>query len=266
MIPYLAKEAQGCELELAVAGWHKHFKEPHRVVVVGDWDEHVEKLLVCPEGKSEGSITFIDCPQIEPVRGEYLPHLDQMNKFRAVAAAFPEQEYFVYTNDDIYAVKDFTLQDVRLPKINSMLIPYIDEKETRWWGDMGRSRKLCVNNGWPIMDWACHLPVYYGFKLLFYLLTLYCAGKSYEWQNIYFNRLRAAINAVSEVAPPNDDSDIEYREPEIVPERGGKWKYAINTANPGIKTTEEAGAVWITNANCGWSEKLEELLKKHYGL
>ena len=35
-IPYLSKAAQGCELELAVAGWLKFFTDPLHLVIVGD--------------------------------------------------------------------------------------------------------------------------------------------------------------------------------------------------------------------------------------
>ena len=72
VIPYLAKEAQGRELELAVTGWRKHFKEPYHIVVVGDHDPIVD---------TGDDITFIECPRIDPVPGQYLPHLDMVHKF-----------------------------------------------------------------------------------------------------------------------------------------------------------------------------------------
>ena len=54
VIPYLASAAQGRELEFAVAGWRKHFKENFLIVVVGDYHK------VCSTGDD---IFFIPCPR-----------------------------------------------------------------------------------------------------------------------------------------------------------------------------------------------------------
>ena len=102
VIPYLAKDAQGSELELAVAGWRKHFKEDFLIVVVGDYHSIVD---------TGDDITFINCPRVKwPGKGNYWAHIDHVNKFRTVFNAYPHSEGFIYTCDDIYAVKDFTME------------------------------------------------------------------------------------------------------------------------------------------------------------
>ena len=97
-IPYFAAGAQGRELEFAVAGWRRHFKERHIIAIVGDHHP------VCDSGDD---IVFIDCPRIAPVDGQYLPALDVINKILHLRDAFPASEGFVWSNDDIYAVNDF---------------------------------------------------------------------------------------------------------------------------------------------------------------
>ena len=260
VIPYLAKEAQGAELALAIAGWKKHFMELHRIVVVGDWHPAVE----------DDEITFINCPRIDPVEGQYLPHLDIVHKFRAVRSRFPLATEFIYACDDMYAVKDFWMHDVCFPKISEQSVPEIDwRKASDWWRDLGKTRELCVDEGLPTMNWVCHLPVRYSFQALMDLILEHDGDYiSYVWENIYFNFEYKMVRDFNEFA--QKENHPEYLkptpEPELVPQFGSRWKYEVKTSSPGISSVEEAGAVWITNANSGWSGRLEEILRKHYGI
>lgn len=260
VIPYLAKEAQGAELELAIAGWKKHFMELHRIVVVGDWHPAVE----------DDEVTFIDCPRISPVEGQYLPHLDIVHKFRAVRRRFPLATEFIYACDDMYAVKDFWMHDVCFPKISEQSVPEIDwRKSSDWWRDLGKTRELCVSEGLPTMNWVCHLPVRYSFQGLLDLILDHDGDYiSYVWENIYFNFMYKMVRDFNEFAQKEDHPEnlMPAPEPELVPQFGSRWKYEVKTSSPGISSVEEAGAVWITNANSGWSWRLEEILRNHYGI
>ena len=260
VIPYLAKEAQGAELELAIAGWKKHFMELHRIVVVGDWHPAVD----------DDEVTFINCPRIDPVEGQYLPHLDIVHKFREVRKRFPLATEFIYACDDMYAVKDFWMHDVCFPKISEQSVPEIDwRKASDWWRDLGKTRELCVDEGLPTMNWVCHLPVRYSFQALMDLILEHDGDYiSYVWENIYFNFEYKMVRDFNEFA--QKENHPEYLkptpEPELVPQFGSKWKYEVKTSSPGISCVEEADAIWITNANSGWSWRLEEILRKHYGI
>ena len=44
LIPYIRQESQGNELELAIAGWIRHFKETFRITVIGDHHPCVERF------------------------------------------------------------------------------------------------------------------------------------------------------------------------------------------------------------------------------
>lgn len=237
VIPYLASAAQGNELELAVTGWRKHFREPHHIIVVGDWHSIV--------GTGD-DITFVNCPQIKPVRGQYLPHLDHVHKFREVRKMCWGSEGFIYTCDDIYATADFGMQEVLTPKcpeIGPDIKPY-DWRSNAidWWSDRGKTAELCIREGLPARDWVCHLPVYYEWDKLYKVYDMYdCDHESYIVENIYFNKYYP--------------KDVKWIEAKYVRDE-------VRTANPGIHPIGKR--TWISNANCGWSEKLEEILRKHY--
>lgn len=236
VIPFWAQGAQGNELELAVTGWRKHFKDPHQIVVVGDWHP------VC----EDGDITFIKCPQITPVPGQYLPHLDHVHKFRKVREMFPDKKGFIYTCDDIYATSDFTLADVIQPKEpeRGFSFEYYDWSKTAvdWYRDKMKTGSLCDILGIPRRNWVCHLPVYYEWDKLLAIYDKYdCDHISFVVENIYFN--------------------MEYPE-KFIPVNEREYHDEVRTSHPGIRPI---GSVkWVSNANSGWSQELEDIISNHY--
>jgi len=255
VIPYLASAAQGNELRLAVEGWRQHFKEPYQLVIVGDCPDWLKgaktrevgdlKLEVVVDPEFDYGIRFINCPRIEPVPGEYTPCLDHVHKFRQVRKAFPNHKGFIYACDDMYAVSDFTLEDVKAPKYPEIATEDFswNGKSEDWWDVRGKMADICKKEGLPVRDWVCHLPVYYEWDKLLDIFDKYDADhKSIIPENIYFNLYSSARGAADA---------REYRD-------------EVKGSYPNIRPI---GTVkWITNQNCGWSKKLETILKEHYGI
>ena len=239
VIPFWAQGAQGNELELALTGWKKHFKEPHKLVVVGDLPQTFDVSEYAE---------FIPCERIEPVPGQYLPHLDHVHKFRKVREAFPDTEGFVYTCDDIYPTADNTLADILIPKMPERGFPVTigDWRQSRpdWYNDKWKTADLCRREGLPIRNWVCHLPVYYEWGRLLEIYDRYgCDRTSYIVENIYFN--------------------IKYPDnPQAVTER--VYHDEVTTSSPCIRPM--GSVMWVSNANSGWSRILEGMLREHYGL
>ena len=134
VIPYLAKAAQGRELELAIAGWREHFKEDnYLIILVGDYNPIVD---------TGNDILFINCPRVKwPGQGNYWAHIDHINKFKKVREMFPDSEGFIYTCDDIYAVRNFTLDDVKKPKVRCREIIGSFHNPNAWVKDNYRTKK-----------------------------------------------------------------------------------------------------------------------------
>lgn len=239
IIPYLAREAQGRELELAVAGWRRHFLAPHHIVVAGDMPAF-----------EDDSISFVPCPRIDPAEGQYLPHLDIINKIDAALHDFPEYDGFIYTCDDIYAVNDFGPEEILFPKVQDAVMPVVAGDESNgWWRDLGRTRSVCEKMGYSLRNWVCHLPVYYDRRKYEEILDRHdCRHTSYVVENLYFNAY------------------FSNRVP-LVLSKGNNLKWPVQ--NIGDREGLERAfreKIWIYNSVGGWSAELEEMLLKHYGL
>ena len=179
VIPYIRPRAQGRELEYAVTGWRRHFKEDYLIVVVGDYHPIVET------GKD---IVFIDCPRVPECHGEYRPHLDHANKFMKVMNTYPEIDGFIYTCDDIYAVNDFTLDDVLVPKINEWEISSLQTSSNPWRRNNAKTKAVLKLHGLTTRNYVCHLPVYYEVDKLKAIFEKYdCLHNSYVIEQLYFN-------------------------------------------------------------------------------
>ena len=243
IIPYLAKDAQGTELELAVTGWRKHFKEEFHIVIVGDYHPIVD---------TGDDISFIKCPRVKwPGKGNYWAHIDHVNKFRAVFNAYPHSEGFIYTCDDIYAVKDFTFEDVKKPKARKMQIEGSYTSANAWVVDNYRTKKILMKNRLPTINWVCHLPVYYEWNKLFGIYDKYdCDEKSRVVEQLYFNTYFADSDYVVIEEEPND------------------YQYKVWNAKTDIEGLREAigKKMWISNSVKGWKGEMESILREHYGL
>ena len=244
VIPYLGKAAQGRELEFAVAGWRKHFKEDFLIVLVGDYHPVVE---------TGSDIVFIECPRVKwPGKGKYWAHIDHVNKFRKVREHFPESEGFIYTCDDIYAVNDFTFEDVLQPKIRCRDIEGSFLSSNAWVVDNYKTKKKLMSQNLPTMNWVCHLPVYYEWYKLFSIYDRYhCDTKSYVVEQLYFNTYF---------------SDSDY----VVIEEDGptKWQYKMWDKEYTEDEIREAMKVkvWLCNSVRGWKPEIERVLTEYYGL
>lgn len=240
IIPYLAKEAQGHELELAVAGWRRHFLSPHHICIVGDE----------PDFKLPGNATWLDCPRIAPVERQYLPHLDIIHKIDHALQNFPEFGSFIYACDDQYAVNDFDIEEVMFPKVQDWVMPVVaDDEGNGWWRDLGKTRKVCGENGYAMHNWVCHLPVCYDRSAYLAVIEGHgCRQTSYVVENLYFNALWS--------------NRIPY-----VLNKGNNFKYPVQSKfNPAEFEAALATKIWVYNSVNGWCKELEEKLMKHYGL
>ena len=241
VIPYLAKEAQGRELEYAVAGWRKHFKEPYHIVIVGDHHPVVD---------TGDDITFIDCPRVDDIPRQYRPHIDHVHKFREVRKHFPDSKGFIYACDDMYAVNDFTMVEVLLLKKKDSVMKG-DPLAGEWQHDLYKTRELCLREGLPIVNYVCHLPVYYEWDKLFEVYDKYdCDHNSYVVENIYFNKY------------------FSNRVPLQIHIDHDNMKCGVYRSNPNLNYLYDAfkNKIWLQNGVSGWIPALNQMLAQHYGI
>lgn len=239
VITYIAGEAQGSELALAVAGWRKHFKHPHKIVVVGD------RPLI------EG-VEWLPMERVAEKPGEYRPHLDICRKLETVCAIYGDRySGFVWACDDFFAVNDFTLDDIKIPKFQEAEMPSKgDQHPNSWIRNVVKTRRLCEREKLGVVNWVTHLPVWFDIRHLIMIIWKYdLADNSYVVENIYFNKFR----------------------PEGVPQQighGDKWKFGVYFSPLDRHGFYDALAnkKWVCCSVHGWSDELEQELRKHYGL
>ena len=236
---YIASEAQGSEISLAIEGWRKHFKEPHRIVVVGD----------------KPPVDDVDWLQIKRVQkkdGEYLPALDICQKLEAVCLAnWWKYDGFIWASDDFFAVNDFTLADVMVPKIYDSQLPSKgDQTQNAFWHTQIKTRRLCEASGAGVANWTTHLPMWFDIDLLYWLIQDYdLTEMSYIVENLYYN----------------------MHAPEQKPERlhrNDRWKFDVCYSPLDRAGLSDAfiHKIWVCCSVNGWCPELEAELRKHYGM
>lgn len=242
VIPFFAGGAQGRELEYAVAGWRRHFKEPYRIVLVGD--HH-------PVADTGDDITFIPCERVGPQpEYNYRPHIDFVKKFKAVRKAFPKSDGFIFVADDCYAVNDFDINDIKVLRQNGSKLN-VGAQTKPWEREKKKTVELLQKEGYPIRNFTTHIPCWIEWDKLEALWEKYdMEHNSYIFEDLYFNiyyptRIPLQLH-------------IDY----------DNCKCGVYRPNPRMWYIEEAfkKKIWIQNSVEGWIPALDRMLAAYYGL
>lgn len=239
VIPYCSAGAQGRELEYAVAGWRRHFKEDYLIVLAGE--DH-------PITKTGDDICCVPSRRVPPRDGQYRQHLDYVSCFKKVRDAFPESKGFIFVADDVYAVHDFDMTDVLAQKKIGE-IALIPTPVGGWRGDQQRTRAKLLEDGYSIHNYTTHLPQYFEWEKLEALWERYHMDtESYVFEDLYYNIYfgdRLAVNVHTDGQP---------------------YKCGIYRSNPDIYAIERAfiDRIWITNSPEGWVPQLDRMLNQYY--
>ena len=242
VIPYCSKGAQGRELEYAVEGWRKHFKEKYLIVLAGE--NH-------PVTETGDDICCIESPRVPEKEGQYRQHLDYVSCFKKVRAAFPKSRGFIFVADDCYAVNDFDMTDVKLLKKIGDKIVFDTSSRNGWQRDAARTRDRLLKDGYSARNYTTHLPQWYEWDKLEALWEKYdMENTSYVMEDLYYNIYygdRPCINVHTEYQP---------------------FKCGVYRANPRIWYIEKAlvERIWITNSPIGWVPALDKILSDYYGI
>lgn len=238
-IPYVSSGSQGRELEFAIKGWKKHFKEDFRLIVVGDYHPAIDKE----------SVEWIRCPRLNPVKDQYLPALDVVHKMMVLSKHVDLAPDFIWSNDDIYAVNDFTLNDVRILKKLSDEMPGNANSSNGWSRMMHRTKTALADKGLPVRNFSLHLPMYYEWDKLVSLIKEYdMEHVSYSFSNMYFNTY------------------FPDKQPLVLNNELDSIKLGVYKKNPDFRAIKKAFStkIWINNSVEGWCPELERMLDNHF--
>jgi hypothetical protein len=238
VIPYLPIAAQGMELAFAIAGWKRHFKEDHLIVVVGEGLPEIDEPgVVCLESK-----------RVEPIEGQYRQHLDYVSCFQLVHKTFPDTKGFIFVADDVYAVNDFDMTDILFFKAYANDIVFKLSSTNAWRRDKAKTAIRLRKDGYPSRNFTTHLPQYFEWDKLEALWEKYdMLHNSYVMEDLYYNiyypkRIPFILNE-------NDNLKCGLYEDD----------YSINKVRDAFKSK-----IWIQNSPKGWNWELEAILARYY--
>ena len=238
VIPWLPSAQQGKELTWAVAGWRRHFKHPHRIVVVGEG----------VTGKVPAGCTAVESPRVADVPGMYRQHLDYVSCLRKVRAAFPDSEGYIMVADDCYAVNDFDMTEVCFLKQIADTFAGVQVAANGWLVDKWRTAQALKAEGWPCRNCTTHLPQFFEWDKWEALVQRYEMDRvSYTIEDLYYNIYYP--RRVFFQLCPEDNLKFGLYEQGITAER--------------IRRVM-ARKIWLTNSPVGWSADLEAVLAEHF--
>lgn len=240
VIPWCSEGAQGRELEYAVAGWRRHFKDPYLIVLAGE--DH-------PITKTGDDICCVPSPRVAPRDNQYRQHLDYVSCFRKVREAFPDTAGYVRVGDDCYAVRDFTLDDILAPKTIGEIGFNTFSAPGTWQGDKQRTRAALVDSGATLHNYTTHLPQFFEWDKMAALWERYAMDRvSYVDEDLYYNIYEGSLPATNVHAEPQP------------------YKCGIYRSNPDVAAIEAAfgNKIWITNSPVGWVPQLDMMLDQYY--
>jgi len=241
IIPYLPIAAQGRELDYAIAGWRRHFKEDFIIAVVG---EHLPAI----EGPD---VVCVESERVPDMPDQYRQHLDYVRCFRAVHSLFPETEGFIFVADDCYAVNDFDISDVKFLKMNEPDIDYDPESPNRWRRDKMKTKRALMAEGLPTRNFTTHIPHWFEWDKWEAIVEKYGMDhESYVIEDLYYNTY------------------YPDRIPFRLSAEHDNLKLGVYVTTPDPKVLDKAfqTKIWITNSPDGFVLELVNRIRKHYGL
>ena len=242
VIPYCSQGSQGRELEYAVAGWRRHFKEDYIIVLAGE--NH-------PISDTGSDICCVESKRVEGIEDQYRPHLDYVSCLKKVRAAFPETKGFIQVADDCYAVNDFDLVDVKLLKCLPEELIRVANPFNEWEVDAAKTRWILSEDGYPLHNYTTHLPQWFDWDKIEDIWRRYDMERvSYCVEDLYYNILYADRLPVK-LNEQTDNIKMGLYDD----------KYDMSHLMSAI-----GRKIWITNSPAGWTDDLDAFLSWYYGI
>ena len=249
VIPYIGVEAQGNELELALAGWFRHFKADFRIYVVGDRHPSLDRY-----GKD---VVYLKCDRVQQYDHpyQYIPHLDIARKVD-MFLTLEQPDSFVFCADDVYAVQDFNMDDIRIPKFKAESIPSISPlSHNKYAIALGRTHDLLREMAQPDRCYETHMPRLFERKPYNAIVKYFnLLDKDYIVGDLYDNLVRP-------MAP---------RKELFAHDRLCRWILNYGLQEPSYeevcKDVAQYNPIWINNGTQGWGPGLQRYLKEHYNI
>ena len=244
VIPYLASAADGREIEYAIEGWRRYFLEDHQIIVVGEGASQLanNKNIKHPD------LVLIERERVPGRPGMYRQHLDYVACWRQVHRDYPA-DGFIFVADDVYAMNNFTITDVKVNKIQSMSFVGDMGSLNGWSVDKARTRRLLDKEGLPHRNFTTHLPIWFDWDKWEQIVDRYNMDEeSYVVEDLYGNTFMTGDAVLL-----GGEGDF-YRHP--------VW---TTIYSPKELISKFDRKIWLVNSVSGWNLHLADFLRFKYG-
>jgi hypothetical protein len=152
VIPYVHKKASSDELKYAIRSIEQNFKDPFRLIIVGDlppWANDRLKEFNIPAVLISG-IPYCHC-------------FDVNNKIRLLLSSGLLDDSFIYTYDDVIFISPVSHADITMLKADSLIQgeDHIREKSTgsrKWNNLLIHAYNFLLKASYPTYNYETHLP------------------------------------------------------------------------------------------------------------
>ena len=154
---------------------------PFRIVIIGDYNPVVDKFDFA---------SWIPCNRVNEISGQYLPHLDMVNKFKFAYDLYHEAyNSFIWVCDDYYPVHEFDYNYIKkYYYLQPNFIGDIKRPSNTWQHDLAKTGRLLRNNGFKCVNFTTHFPIVFEFEKLINMFDKFdMYHNSYVIENLYCN-------------------------------------------------------------------------------
>ncbi|WP_434412427.1 hypothetical protein [Sphingobacterium siyangense] len=185
IIPYLKAGASSTELKLALRTWEKHFPDI-RVVVVGDREEWFsDQITYIPH---TGHHIIKSCNGCAAPQTEQHPQADSTHKLLTALAIADIDGPIILSNDDIFLLRDITIEDISQGKYFNDLRDADTSKQTRFNRAQIDTADLLEISHMPTIRYGTHTPVLLDPHKVLDIIDRYDATeRGLLFTSLYFN-------------------------------------------------------------------------------
>lgn len=157
--PYI-KSKWGEELKYSLRSLEENFTEPYEVWIMGDLPDYIHGVTHIPT---------------------YNKNFVQVNKCRLfdLAQSFPEEEDFIWMNDDFYLLKPMDREVIGQYFYLSNVANLKTRGKTRWHQTFFTTMDFCKELGFTQFNFECHIPMLFNVQKL--LLTFERFEELHKW-------------------------------------------------------------------------------------
>jgi hypothetical protein len=194
IIPYYKAAAHSSELKLALRTWATYLPDVN-VVVVGDHEDWFSDQVIHIE--HTGHQIIKDCAGCQAPQLEQHPQADSTHKLMTAIAVLNLSGPIILSNDDVFVLRDITIQDIEMAKYHGDLKDAANGKPSRYNEAQINTCLALQVAGFETVRYGTHTPVLIDAEKSLEVIQQYGAvEKGLLITSLYFNTFKPEGEAI----------------------------------------------------------------------